>query len=331
MLYPESILQDSLRIAVVRTDRLGDMVLTIPLCRALKEQYPNAEISIICSSYTKPLVENCPAIDKVFAMDNPQKQIRGVFRDYKFNAVFFPRPKLNEAWAAFLEGVPLRVGTAYRGYSFLFNHRVYDHRKNAEHHEAEYNCRLAESAGKFKAEVKLVKPALESKALAEIDKYLKEVLTAERFMIIHPGSGGSARDWPIENFAKSAKLIQEKHNIDIILSGSAQEQEQCEAIKSVCSKAIISAGKFDLVHLIALISRSSLLAANSTGVLHIAAALEVPVVGFYPNTPHLSARRWGPYTDKRIILSPPADSPDIDDMSKIGTDVFVEAVGEMIK
>ena len=330
MLYPEHIMENAARIAVVRTDRLGDMVLTLPLCRALKEKYPRSKIAMICSAYTLPLIDNSPVLDEIYPMVNPDKEIRGVIRKGKFNVIFFPRPRLNESWAAFMEGVPLRIGSAYRWYSFLFNHRIYDHRKDAKYHEPEYNCRMAESVGSFKTEVALVPPVIDTSAQAFVDEYLKNILKRDKFIIMHPCSGGSARDWSADNFGKAAKTIYDNCNTDIILTGSANELKQCIEVQNYCPEAIILAGKLDLRQMIALISRSELLTANSTGVLHIAAALSKPVVGLYPNTPHLSAKRWGPYTDKSVILSPPMDSPNIDDMSRITPEVVAESVKEIL-
>ena len=79
--------------------------------------------------------------------------------------------------------------------------------------------------------------------------------------------------------------------------------------------------------MIALISKVKLLIANSTGILHIAAALDIPVVGLYPNTPHLSQKRWGPYSEKAVVLNPPKsrDKNICDNMSLITVDEVADA------
>lgn len=321
------ILTQASKIAIVRTDRLGDMVLTLPLASALKSEYPNAEICMVARRYVGPLVENCPAVDRAIYIDD-FGSIAEIFRKEKFSAVFFPRPRLGECAAAFFARAPLRVGTAYRYYSFFFNHRVRDHRKNAEHHEAEYNARLLESVVSKSYDVALTPPFVEPEALSAAIRMLEShgIPPETEFIIIHPGSGGSARDLPAKSFREAAELISRRSAVRIVVTGSESESEQCNEVASAGSFCCNLCGELSLPELISLTSIARLLVANSTGILHIAAALGVPVVGLYPNSPHLSARRWGPFTPKKIILTPPSTGEDIDDVSQISPALVSEAV-----
>ncbi len=325
------ILSEAKKIAIVRTDRLGDMVLTLPLARALKGEYPHAEICMVARRYVAPLVENCPAVDRPIYTDD-FGSIGEIFRSERFSAAFFPRPRLDECAAAFFARVPLRVGTAYRYYSPLFNHRVRDHRKTAEHHEAEYNTRLLCSAVAKDFDVVLTAPFVDPKALESVGKKLEShgVARGTEFVIIHPGSGGSARDLPPHSFREVAALVAASCPIRIVVTGAENESAQCQEVASAGGTCVNLCGKLSLPELIALASMARLLVANSTGILHIAAALGVRVVGLYPNSPHISARRWGPYTDKKIILTPPTDGEDIDDVSRIKPELVSEAALRML-
>lgn len=325
------LLSEAKKIAIIRTDRLGDMVLTLPLARALKGEYPSAEICMVARRYVAPLVEYCPAVDRAIYVDD-YSSIGEIFREERFGAAFFPRPRLGECSAAFFAGVPLRVGTAYRYYSFLFNHRVPDHRKTAEHHEAEYNTRLLGSAVGADFPAALVVPFVDPQALASAEAKLESqgIPRGADFLIIHPGSGGSARDLPPSSFREAAAQITAGSHVRIVVTGAEAEAVQCKEVASAGAACANLCGHFSLPELIAISSRARLLAANSTGILHIAAALGVPVVGLYPNSPHLSARRWGPYTDKKIILTPPADGQDIDDVSRVSPAAVSAAVLQLL-
>jgi len=309
------ILQKVRKIAIVRTDRLGDMVLTLPMCNALKELYPEACISLVARSYARDLLLNCTAIDEVLFIDDYSGGIKDIFRQNSFDAVFFPRPRFNECLAAFMKRIPLRIGTAYRWYSLLFNHKVHDHRKNANFHEAEYNTRLVESASGMKCETKLVKPYVDFEIRKNIIDKLKSsgIVENEPFIIVHPGSGGSAYDWKADNFGILAKKIYEELHYKIVITGSEAEKDSCTAVKKICPGAVDLCGQTGLREMISLISLSKLFISNSTGPLHIAAALDIPVIGLYPNTPHLSSKRWGPYSAKGLTVSP----TDGDDMNLI--------------
>ncbi|TAL70444.1 MAG: lipopolysaccharide heptosyltransferase family protein [Bacteroidetes bacterium] len=304
--YRKNILMaGKIKICVVRTDRLGDMVLTLPMCKALKDNCPNSEVSIIARRYVKPLLENCPVIDNVFFIDDYENGIKEIFKKNIFDVAYFPRPRLNECFSAYMNRIPLRVGTAYRYYSLLFNHKVYDHRKTAEYHEAEYNTRLVASVLKKDVRTELVKPFINNAAKEKVNNILNYYNIDKEIIIIHPGSGGSAFNWKPENFGEVSNILNTATNYNIIITGIKEEFEICEKVTKYCPGSINLCGKFDLWEMLALISLSKLLLANSTGVLHIAAALDIPVVGIYPNSPHLSPKRWGPYSAKSRVVCPP--------------------------
>jgi heptosyltransferase III len=329
----KNILLKAKSIAVIRTDRLGDMVLTLPLCRALKENFPDAKINMIARSYTKPLLFKSLVIDNYFFIDEFKRGLDDILRLNRFHVVIFPHPRLDEAYAVYKANCPLRIGSGFRLYSFLFNHRVYEHRKNAVKHEAEYNTSLLSSILGKPVETKLVQPYINPESFNSIKEKVKEnFLFSEGYFIVHPASGGSAYEWSAENFGKAAKEIAEKTGLQPIITGIQSENEKCLIALEHCPDAFNFCGLLNLNEMIALISKSKILIANSTGILHIAASLDIPVLGLYPNTPHLSQKRWGPYSDKSIVINPPTynDKKLRDDMSMINIDDVVNSALELI-
>lgn len=324
---------DSKRIAVVRTDRLGDMILTLPMCLALKRLLPGSNITMIANSYTAPLLEKSPAIDDALFADKYKDGIKEIFKGNDFDTVYFPRPRFNEAFAAYLAGVRNRIGTAFRIYSFLFNFKIKGHRKVSEYHEAEYNTRMVESSLGMKVKTELVSPYVDPYLRIKMEDLANELGLdpGRKNIIIHPGSGGSARDYPVEKFAKTAKLLSDKNKYNIIITGSEDEKSSALTIKNICPNCYDLSGKLSLSELIAFLSFCNALVANSTGVLHIAASLGLPVVGLYPNTSYISEKRWGPYTNDSIVLNPPKnDIRNFDNMKKIAELDIVDAVEELL-
>lgn len=323
----------SASIAVVRTDRLGDMVLTLPLCNAIKSEFPQSKVTLIANSYTKLLLENCPVVDEVIFVDDKSKNIKSVFKENKFDFAFFPRPRFGEVLAAFKGGVKFRIGSAYRAYSFLYNKKVFDHRKKGEFHEAEYNVRLLSQLIGMELPVNLVKPFISNVSKEFIKNLLnKNNIQEKGFIILHPGSGGSSRDWKSGSFAELAKLISERTGFGIIVTGIKSEKESCNLIANVTDRVLNLCGILNQEQLIALLSTARILIANSTGVLHIAAALGVPVVGLFPNTSHISARRWGPYSANSSVVSPPTgDKANIDNMDLISPETVFESAMILIE
>ncbi len=315
------------RIAVVRTDRLGDMVLTLPMCAALKSACPDAEVTLIARSYCSALLYKSPAIDTVLFVDETTGGVTELIQNGRYDAIFFPRPQFEEYFAAFRARIPLRVGSGYRWYSFLIKHKQFDHRKTAEFHEAEYNTRLVGSVLEEPVETRLVRPIVIPESKHSTNKLLNSngITSAQRIIVIHPGSGGSSHDWQPENFGKLSELLSKQLRMPVIITGVENEKERCQIVQKYCPAAINLCGKLSLADMIALLDTSSLLVANSTGVLHIAAALGIPVVGLYPRSPAISSGRWGPYSQNSIVVSPP-DQPEFqDDMNLISVESVADA------
>jgi len=148
----------------------------------------------------------------------------------------------------------------------------------------------------------------------------------ERYIVVHPGSGGSARDWPAERFGEVARTLSER-GVHVVITGIAAERDVCDVVHAACPEAIDLCGRTDLAATIRAIAGSSLMIANSTGVLHVAAACGIPVIGLYPSTPSMSPKRWGPYTSNAVVF----ESGPGDDMTKIDVGSVVDAASNLIQ
>ncbi|MEW6654038.1 MAG: glycosyltransferase family 9 protein, partial [Bacteroidota bacterium] len=133
-------------ILIVRTDRIGDVVLSLPLAWLLKKHIPKVRVSFLVRDYTAPLVRNCKYVDEVIVLSekNGKAQIAENVNalKHKFDACIAAFPTYPIALILFLSGINTRIGSGYRWYSFLFNKKVYEHRKYGERHELEYNVRM---------------------------------------------------------------------------------------------------------------------------------------------------------------------------------------------
>ena len=138
---------------------------------------------------------------------------------------------------------------------------------------------------------------------------------------------------PVSKFKELAELMAQQLKANIILTGAKSEQPICDEI-NYKNNFINLAGKFNLSQLIAVINRSNLLIANSTGPIHIAAALGKSVIGFYPKIAACSPKRWGPYSNKKVIFTPTIECDnctrkqceELNCMNSININIVLEAV-----
>jgi ADP-heptose:LPS heptosyltransferase len=283
------------------------------MARVLKKHFPDSHIAILIRKYTEQLVEDDKNIDQVLFYDEgtqslPFSNIITTLRSQKFDIVIHTYPRFRLALMTWCAGIPARVGTGYRWYSFFFNRKVYDHRKTAEHHELEYNLRLLDAVGvSYQSEDITPKIEVDGKHRDGARNLLKSlgIQDGEKIVILHPGSGGSARDWNPKHFGELALKLEQNTGVRVIITGGKNEEGIVGTVKSFAGKSAIPlAGKLDLKEYGALVNAASVFVSNSTGTIHIAAAVGTPVVGLYPQVTALSAKRWGPYTDKKTIFIP---------------------------
>ena len=313
-------LKEPSRILVVRTDRLGDVVLTLPVFTALRRCFPGARLAMLAGRYAGAIVEGYAPVDEILWYDDagglvPFRVMLARLRAGRFDAAVIVHPTPRLALLAFLAGIPLRIGTGYRYYSFLFSRRVYAHRKTAERHEVEYNLDLLAPLGCAAVPRKPLDVLLDipREARERAGALLANAGVTGRFVVIHPGSGGSAREWPLEHFGLLSRMFIERLNLAVVVTGTGGESPRAEEVaRGSSGRAVNLAGKLGVKDLAALLARASLLVSNSTGPLHVGVAVGTPVVGLFPQIPVMGPRRWGPYTDNARVLVPERP-PDCDE------------------
>ncbi len=306
---------DFRKILLVRTDRIGDVVLTTPAATILKEQFPDAEIHFLTRAYTAPLVELHADVDHVLIYQPEGKhrgfkghlQLANKLREYQYDAAFLFYPTFSLAWVLFQAAIPVRVGSGFRWYSSLFlNYKHYEHRKTGQRHELEYNIQLINRI------VKIPHAAIAFRfQIPEIlhdwwQTYRIHHNLPSEYAVVHPGSGGSAPNLTLAQYQQVIHAILSETQLAVLLTGSPDELEVLQSIKNnFADKPVFIIGvDFTLPQLMIIISQAQLFVSTSTGPLHIAAAFNVPVVGFYCPAPPCSPRRWGPYGQEQWTVTP---------------------------
>lgn len=308
---------NKLRILVVRTDRLGDVILSTPVFEVIKQQFPNTHITVMIREPIASIIEGLPAVDEVMIF-RPEKEhagfrgflrLRKELREEKFRISIVLHGPLKLAAAVFFANIRYRVGPWSKLYSFLFfNRGLRQRRSQVEMHEADYNLQLLRKIGiRMNSRSVPVRVNVDPKAKAAAKQWLSERgwKPDSPLVIVHPGMSGSALNWPETHYIEFIRSLI-KEGRQILITGGPQEvsllNRISEALGPLKDKAIFygntePVGEYvgSLAFLTGLFSFASLVVAPSTGPLHLAVAVGCPVVTFYPPIRVQSAIRWGPY------------------------------------
>ncbi|MFH0881706.1 MAG: glycosyltransferase family 9 protein [bacterium] len=301
-------------ILIVRTDALGDLVMTLPMLTMLKRSCPSAEVDILVSKRAAPVIEGHRNVRNVLVDPGNLRQRVKLIGRGEYEWVIVVRPEPGIALAVWLSGIPRRVGTSRRFYSLLFNHRWAVARKHGGRHEAEYNAELLSPLGIATGRV----PWVNLKVTDTQRNAAREILNSSglspemAYVVVHPGSRGSAPNLPYETYAGIVRGLR-KREIAVVLTGSRTETAPLIArLKDPAggngrgehtkgAPLVDLSGKTDLAALLGVLAGARLVIASSTGPLHLASAVGTPVVSAYGHRPSIAAQRWKPWVDPQHV------------------------------
>ena len=297
------------RILVSRTDRIGDVVLTLPLCGLLKAEL-GATVLVLGRRYTRPVLEACDAVDEVLEWDDaaPASARRALLRAARADAILhvFPRREIAiDAWRA---GIPTRIGTSRRAYHWLTcNRREPLSRRGSALHEAQLNVRLARTLlPRVDQPLSALAPYGRLVPRVPVPDAVAPLLAADRFtLVVHPRSLGSGREWPLASWSALVAALP-ADRFRVLVTGSRDEGAQLAPwLATLPAHAHDLTGRLTLPELIALLAAADGTIAAGTGPLHVAAATGARALGLFPPVRPIHPERWAPLGPRAEFLVAP--------------------------
>jgi ADP-heptose:LPS heptosyltransferase len=310
-------LSEHARILVIKLAALGDLLLTTPAVRALRQRYPHARLDVLTTWQAAQLLADSPLLSHIYtldkyALDYPSQILRRPWRlrriipllrelrGQHYDAVLlghhltlpFGRLKYRALLAAL--GARHRIGLD-NGYGRFLTDRVPDRGFGARH-EVEYNLDLAAA---LDADLPHDRQGLRLADLGWNDIPTPSMAHDEAARIaLHPGSGAYsvARRWPAERFADVARALHEETRATFVLVGDAEERTLHDAILAQLGYppwTVSAAGATTPKQLAAALARCTLFIGNDSLPMHLAAAAGVPVVAVFGPS---NAAAWAPWT-----------------------------------
>src|SRR3989339_1901196 len=279
------------KIAIMQTAKLGDMVCTTPMFRAVKEKYPESRLFVIGNKINKEVLDGNPDVNEYIIWENNFWELIKKLKREKIDFACSTHPNFWGLAMLYLAGVPLiAVPAIKKGFSPVETRLYKMLRKFAvavPHHMGNYApreyLRLLEPVGIFSDNIKkylyFTKQADEA-----IKKFFisNEIDISKDFVVgILPSVGNKIKEWETEKFAQLAGYIYSHYNAKIVIMGGKDDVAKSkEMIKTLNrdTKFTDTTGLFNLDNLKALISKLSLFISVDTGPVYIAEAFGVPTV-----------------------------------------------------
>ncbi len=278
-------------ILVTRHDKIGDFILSLPLCKAIKTAYPDICLGMLVSEVNLELAKSLKFIDFVILYSQDFWKIVGEIRDRKPDLSISCYIDCRLAFLLFAAGIPIRIAPATKIAQVFFNRPINQRRSRVEKTEWKYNMDLASSI--FQPKPLFFTPPLIS--FPAID-------SQSRRIIFHPGSGGSSEgNLTIVDYLKLARRAASLPGIEVVFTFGPNDQLIIEAIMNGLDfPAKIIDKPLNLIEFCKFISESRLFVSTSTGPMHLAGAVNTPTLSFFGTNLFASDRRWAPVSDTKL-------------------------------
>ncbi len=300
------------RFLVIRTDRVGDVIMITPIVRELRKSFPDSFISVLTRPQTADVFKYNPYINSIITDDLTDDSFWNVVSEigknnFTHGLLVFPTERA--AFQMFFGGVKKRYMTGFRLYSILTLCRGVSRNKYRNlKHEADYCMDLARRIGVkcYNLKVEMFISEEESLKAEQILKINGVPLNSYK-IFIHTGSGNSAPNWSEEKYLILIKKIIEKFNdknFSIILTAKEMTENFLRKIKDINDKRIIDLSRVlvSLRDLSICISKADLFISSSTGPAHIADAFNIKAIVIHCHRNVSSAKHWGMLNEKSINL-----------------------------
>lgn len=310
-----------MKIALIRLDKIGDLVSTLPVDEILTGQ--GHEVHWIIANGLEFLPKN--SFPKRVYHTIPIQNFKTGYAPLN-NILNKIKPDLTvlfygpwwASYATFAAGVPKRFGRKSQWHSFLFLTRaVRQSRSSSEKHEADYNLELLISAMKY-ADPNFPPTNPEQTPLLKLEPpplrhlFEKFHITPKNYIVVHAGMAGSALNWPKENYIELVSTLARKHKV--LLTGTKNDtlivEPIFEATRSNTNVQLLL-DKLTTTELLFILKSAAHLVVPSTGVAHLGASLtDGPLVlSLFPPLQSQHPKRWAPRGARAHVFVPAVDCP----------------------
>ena len=290
------------RILVIKLSAIGDVILSIPSLRALRQTYPDAWIAVLVGRKSRSIIRNCPYVDDVIVFDEAPGRSRwmsffrtaGILAKEDFDIAIDLQNNKKSHLLAYLSGARVRAGHPNSKWSFFLNRPSSNGRMPMPPIEHQFQVLKTVGVGTFDKRLEMWPTKGE---IDNISRFLESqwVSGSQALVGINPGSSlrWPTKQWPVENFAKLCDELA-KRNIRVVITGSNEDAPLAEELLVLTrNKPINAVGKTSITELAALVRRCRVFVSSDSAPMHVASSVDVPLIALF-----------GPTDPKRHLVAP---------------------------
>ncbi len=299
------------RILIIRTDRIGDVVLSTPVIRTLRRTYPDAYIGMMVRPENRELVDGNPDLNEVVLYDKEGEHkswlatLRFAFqlKTKRYDTAVILHSTNRAILVSFFAGIKRRIGYARR-LPWLLTDPVPYVKKEGQRHELDYNLDLLKPIGIRSAVRDLFIPTAPAQQKKVENFLFHEGIGNNPYIVIHPGASCPSKRWPFARFAALADRLIHHYGIEVVvIAGPGDKKTGEEMVRSMAYRPAQALGIFSLGETACLLKGAKCLISNDSGPVHIASAVGAPVAAIFGRWGGgLSPTRWGPTGPNSRIL-----------------------------
>ncbi len=306
---PESLLNlNPEKILIRSTNWIGDAIMTTPAVRTIRDNFPKAHIAILVHPWVADVFIASPHIDEIIPYNkkSDHRGLMGMWRlsrqlaEQDFDMVILLQNAFEAALISKLARIPIRAGYNRDGRGFLLSHPVKLRKEIRKLHQVHYYQGLLQNLG-----LRCGSDDLFLAVSPQDQKWANDFKISNRLqgpiIGLNPGAAyGPAKRWPAEKYAELAAYLTKKAGASVVIFGTKDDQNAADIIKKKGGSAVFDlSGQTTLGQALAMIAAVDCFVTNDSGLMHVGAALNTPLVAIFGSTNHTTT---GPFSKKSVVL-----------------------------
>jgi heptosyltransferase-2 len=293
------------RLLVRSTNWIGDAVMTTPAVRAIRRNFPDARISLLAKPWVAPVFAHSPHVDEIIVYDamgrhrgalGPLRLARDLHRQ-GFDAAILLQNAIEAALIAFMARIPVRIGFDTDARRLLLTHPVRCTKAIKAIHQTGYYLKILEGVGLATWEQSLELHLGEADRRQALRILASHGIEGGRPLIgLNPSATfGPAKQWFPERYAALGERLHRRYDAAIVIFGGPADRDLGQSITGMMACPVIDlSGRTSLGEAMALIDRCSAFVTNDSGLMHVAAALDTPLVAIFGSTNSTTTSPYSP-------------------------------------